>query len=130
MRTAIDVALFWAAFLAAISATGSAFEMRGPVAEVVDGESYSWSAQEFAGFYYDLDDDAGGEHLSLSISDGAVEASGAVYATRAQAEPMEFSAWGSRWTIGFLGEAHFAGYSDGYLSDESGGEVLLRDVCE
>jgi S-layer protein (TIGR01567 family) len=127
MRTAIDVTLFWAALLAAISVTGSGFEMRGPVAEVVDGESYSWSAQEFAGFRYDLDDGAGGEHLSLSISDGAVEASGAVYATRAQEEPMEFSAWGSRWTIGFLGEARFAGYSSGHLSDESGGELLLRD---
>lgn len=127
MRTAIDAALFWVALLAAVSATGSGFEMRGPVAEVVDGATYSWGAQDFAGFYYDLDDDAGDERLSLSISDGAVEASGAVYATRAQEEMMEFSAWGSRWTIGFLGEAHFAGYSTGHLSDESGGEVLLRD---
>jgi S-layer protein (TIGR01567 family) len=127
MKTAIDVALFWAALLVAISATGSAFEVRGPVAEVVDGESYSWSAQEFAGFYYDLDDDAGGERLSLSITNGSVEGSGAVYSTRAKEEPIEFSAWGSRWTLGFLGKAHFAGYSSGHLADESGGEVLLRD---
>lgn len=127
MRTAIDVALFWVAFLAAISAAGSAFEIRGPVAEVVDGESYSWSAQDFAGFYYDLDDDVGGEHLSLLISGGEIGDSGAVYSTRSQEEPMEFSVWGSRWTIGFLGEAYFAGYSSGHLSDESGGEVLLRD---
>lgn len=127
MRTAIDVTLFWVALLAAISATGSAFEIRGPVAEVVDGATYSWGAQDFAGFYYDLDDDAGGERLSLLISDGAVEASGAVYATQAQEEMIEFSGWGSCWTIGFLGEAYFAGYSRGHLLDESGSEVLLLD---
>lgn len=127
MRTAIDVVLFWVTLLAAISAIGSAFEIRGPVVEVVDGESYSWSAQEFGGFYYDLDDDVGSEKLSFSISDGEIGDSGAVYSTRAQEEPLEFSAWGSRWTIGFLGDAYFAGYSSGHLADESGGEVLLRD---
>jgi len=127
MRRAIKTVSFALALLAAISAAGSAFEVRGPVAEVVDGESYSWSAQDFSGFYYDLDDDVGGERLSLQISGGEIGDSGVVYFTRAQEEPMEFSAWGSRWTIGFLGEAYFAGYSSGRLSNESGGEVLLRD---
>jgi len=127
MRTAIEIVLFWAAFLAAVSTAGSAFEMRGPVAEVVDGATYSWGAQDFAGFYYDLDDDAGGERLSLAISGGAIEGSGAVYTTWAQEEMIEFSGCGSRWTIGFLGEAYFAGYSRGRLLDESGSEVLLLD---
>ncbi len=102
-------------------------EIRGEVAEVVDGATYRWGAQDFSGFYYDLDDDGGDERLSLTISGGAIEDSGAVYVTRAQEEMIEFSGWGSRWTIGFLGEAYFAGYSSGHLLDESGGEVLLRD---
>jgi len=127
MRSAIEITLLWAAFLAAVSTAGSAFEMRGPVAEVVDGATYSWGAQDFAGFYYDLDDDAGGERLSLAISGGAIEGSGAVYTTWAQEEMIEFSGWGSCWTIGFLGEAYFAGYSRGRLLDESGSEVLLLD---
>jgi S-layer protein (TIGR01567 family) len=127
MRSAIEITLLWAAFLAAISTAGSAFEMKGPVAEVVDGATYSWGAQDFAGFYYDLDDDVGGERLNLSISGGAVEGWGAVYDTQAQEEMIEFSGWGSRWTIGFLGEAYFAGYSSGHLLGESGSEVLLRD---
>ncbi len=115
----------FAAMLLVVTANG--MEIRGPVAEVVDGATYSLGSQDFAGFYYDLDEDVGDERLSLLISNGEIEASEAVYATRAQEEPIEFSAWGSRWTIGFLGEAHFAGYSSGHLSDESGGEVLLRD---
>jgi len=115
----------FAATLLVVTANG--MEIRGPVAEVVDGATYSLGSQDFAGFYYDLDEDVGDERLSLLISNGEIEASEAVYATRAQEEPIEFSAWGSRWTIGFLGEAHFAGYSSGHLSDESGGEILLRD---
>ncbi len=127
MRTAIEIILFWLALLAAMSTAGSAFEIRGLVAEVVDGATYRWGSQDFAGFYYDLDDDVGDERLRLSISGGAIEDSGAVYTTRAQEEMIEFSGWGSRWTIGFLGEAYFAGYCEGYLLDESDGKVLLRD---
>jgi len=127
MKTPIEVVLFGLAFLAAVSTAESAFEIRGPVAEVIDGATYSWGAQDFAGFFYDLDDDAGDERLSLVISGGAIEGSGAVYSSRAREEMIEFSRWGSRWTIGFLGEAYFAGYSRGHLLYESGGEVLLRD---
>jgi len=127
LRTAIVAVLIGLAVLVSSFLLGSAFELKGPVAEVVDGVTYSWDAQDFAGFYYDLDDDVGDERLSLAISAGALEDSGAVYATRAQKEMIEFSGWGSRWTIGFLGEAHFAGYCGGYLFDESGSEVLFRD---
>jgi S-layer protein (TIGR01567 family) len=119
------LSVVFTATLLVVTANGA--EIRGPVAEVVDGETYSWGAQDFAGFYYDLDDDGGGERLSLVISGGAIEGSGAVYATTAQEKRIEFSSWGSRWTIGFLGEAYFAGYSGGHLLDESGSEVLLWD---
>lgn len=127
MRTAIVAVLIGLAVLVSGFLLGSAFEVRGPVAEVVDGATYSWDAQDFAGFYYDIDDDVGDERLSLAISDGVLEDSGAVYTTRAQKEMIEFSGWGSRWTIGFLGEAYFAGYCGGYLLEESGDEAIFRD---
>ncbi|KQC15885.1 MAG: S-layer protein domain-containing protein [Methanothrix sp.] len=127
MKTALEVVLFGVTFLAAISAAGSAFEIRGPVAEVFDGATYSWGSQDFPGFFYDLDDDLGDERLTLSITGGVIEGSGAVYTCRAQEEMIEFSGWGSRWTISFLGEKYFAGYSGGHLFEESEREVLFRD---
>ncbi len=99
---------FFVAILLGAPAEG--FELRGPVAEVVDGATYRWSAQDFGGFYYDLDDDVGGESLSLRISGGAIDDLGAVYTSRAQEETIEFPLWGSRMTLGYLGDPHFVGY--------------------
>lgn len=116
---------FFVAILLGAPAEG--FELRGPVAEVVDGATYRWSAQDFGGFYYDLDDDVGGESLSLRISGWAIDDLGAVYTSQAQEETIEFPLWGSRMTLGYLGDPHFVGYGRGHLRDESGGEPLLRD---
>ncbi|MCR3884374.1 MAG: hypothetical protein NUK54_08380, partial [Methanothrix sp.] len=48
-------------------------EIRGPVADVVDTvEPYVWGPQQFAGFYYDIDDDLGRESITMTITDGNV----------------------------------------------------------
>ncbi len=113
--------------VALLTAAADGVEVRGPVAEVVEGATYSWTAQDFGGFYYDLDHDIGREKLSLAISGGRVDVSEAVYTSRAEEEPFEFSRWGSRMTLGFLGEARFAGYCRGHLQNESGEGSLFRD---
>ena len=89
-------------------------EIRGPVAEIKDGWSYSWGPQDFAGFYYDIDDDLGAETITMTIKGDVLEENtmpkGIVYRTDAQETDFEFGDWGRYYTIAFLKELYFAGY--------------------
>jgi len=117
-------------FLSASGANASdKLEIRGPVANVEDGATYTWGPQEFAGFYYDVDDDIGMETLSLTITDGALdEPNGIVYETTAQMDDFDFWDWGSYYTIGFLADEYFSAYvDDGYLFYDSTDENLMVD---
>jgi len=101
--------------------------IRGSASNVVDGAVYTWTPQNFAGFYYDLDENVGTENLTVNVSNGAVEKSDAVYTTSARQKDLDFESWGKFWSMGFLGEEHFAGYGTGFLHDESEGTALLDD---
>jgi len=110
-------------------------EIRGPVADVVNTEEpYVWGPQEFAGFYYDIDDDLGRESLSLTITSNNVldEDTGVIYETTAQENDFEFEDWGKYLTIGFLAEEYFAAYVEdtpetAYLADDSTDINLMAD---
>jgi len=94
-------------------------EIRGPVATVVDGAEYTWDPQDFAGFYYDIDDDIGTESITLDITGDALdEPDGIKYETTAQQDDFEYEEWGQYWTIGFLADAYFAAYVDGDMEDQ------------
>ena len=98
------------------------YELRGTVASLVNG-SFTWSPQNFAGFYYDLNKNIGTETLTLSpttndgttvtISDEYNENGmrGLVYETRSQPKNFKFASWGSYQIIGFLGEPYFVAYN-------------------
>ena len=91
-------------------------EIRGPVATVEDGAVYTWGPQEFAGFYYDIDDNIGQESITLTITGEALdEPNGVVYETVAQEDDFDFDEWGKYWTIGFMAEEYFAAYVEGTL---------------
>jgi len=110
-------------------------EIRGPVADVVDTvEPYVWGPQEFAGFYYDIDDDLGRESITMTITDGNVldEDTGVIYSTEAQQNDFDYEEWGKYWTIGFLAEEYFAAYVEGtaetaFLFDDSTDTNLMAD---
>jgi S-layer protein (TIGR01567 family) len=107
---------------------GSAAEIRGPVAYVIDGETYSWDAKDFAGFYYNIDEGIGTESITLNITDNALqEDTGVVYETAAQKVEFDFNVWGHYYVMGFLGTGYFAGYADGLFHEESEDENLLTD---
>lgn len=74
--------------------------------------NFEWNAQNFAGFYYDADQDLGREDLKSEITEGNIisEYNGLIYTTQAQAKSFAFEDWGKYYIIGFLGEKHFAGY--------------------
>ena len=77
-----------------------------------------WDPANFAGFYYDVDENLGTERLALTITGDALEEpDGVVYMTSGQMKPFENEVWGSRWTIGFLGEEYFASYEEGTTFD-------------
>ncbi|HPJ83600.1 MAG TPA: S-layer protein domain-containing protein [Methanothrix sp.] len=108
-------------------------EIRGPVATVVDGATYTWGPQQFAGFYYDIDDNIGQESITLTITGEALdEPKGVVYQTVAQKDDFDYEEWGEYWTIGFLAEEYFAAYVEGdaetaYLYDDSTDDNLMID---
>ena len=106
------------------------YEIRGNVAT----GSATWTADEFAGFYYDIDDNIKTEELVATVTDRKLlEPDGVVYNTKAQADSFDFDAWGDFNVIGFLAEKYFAGYidtpdsTDDILFEESDDEVVLSD---
>lgn len=84
-------------------------EIRGEMAT----DNMTWIADNFAGFYYDLDEDIKTEELTATITDRKLaEPDGVVYNTAAQVVNFDFDAWGMYNVIGFMGEKYFTGYID------------------
>jgi S-layer protein (TIGR01567 family) len=74
--------------------------------------TYTWNAQSFSGFYYDLDSGVSSEEMTItdigrSIDDGNIE-----YSTKPTETDFEYNDWGSYQIIGFMAEKYFAGYSE------------------
>jgi len=103
------------------------------VSVVIDGSMVEWDPANFAGFYYDVDEDLGTERLAMTITDNALEEpDGVVYMTSGQMKDFENEVWGSYSTIAFLGEKYFADYvegtpSDAYLYHDSADTNLMVD---
>jgi S-layer protein (TIGR01567 family) len=84
------------------------YQIRGSVATA----DFTWNPQNFAGFYYDIDDDVGTEQLTTTITEGnkLVEPTGIQYTTTAQKQAFKFKPWGFYNVIGFNAAPYFAGY--------------------
>ncbi|MCC4770758.1 hypothetical protein FXV91_11370 [Methanosarcina sp. DH2] len=73
--------------------------------------TYTWNAQSYSGFYYDLDTGESSEEMTITgigrnIDDGDIE-----YTTKPTETAFEYGSWGSYQIIGFMAEKYFAGYS-------------------
>ncbi len=104
------------------------YEIRGSVAN----GSYTWTAENFAGFYYDIDVNLGTEALTVELNDGngsIGEPRGVTYTTTAQPKEFEYYNWGSYSAIGFLGNEYFAGYHES-ADDDAWSAPILYDVSE
>ncbi|NYT01450.1 MAG: hypothetical protein GKC10_01660 [Methanosarcinales archaeon] len=87
--------------------------VRGQVQTAGDGETLFWTPHNFAGFFYDLDRSLGSEQLEMTITGSRLEEPGGItYTTTAQERDFQFQEWGRYYTMGFLGQGYFAGYSD------------------
>jgi S-layer protein (TIGR01567 family) len=112
------------------AASAPSIEIRGQVA----AGNFEWTAQNFAGFYYDPESEMGTEVLTATLTDGKLSGSqpfGLYYQTTAQRQDFAFRDWGSYQVMGFLGEKCFAGYIDGsdsgkgYLFEKSSNKSAL-----
>ena len=105
--------------LMALGLAEGAVEIRGQVAT----GNFEWNSQNFAGFYYDIDQNIGTEnltfrfnsidpaHKTLSDKQDSNGNRGAVYLSKAQPTNFKFEPWGQYYAISFLGEKYFAAYS-------------------
>jgi S-layer protein (TIGR01567 family) len=104
----------------------NAKEIRGQVAT----GDFEWNAQNFGGFYYDIDKDLGTERIITFVADGKLqEPNGVTYTTTAQKKDFEFEEWGYYKVIGFLGKKYFAGYAEDENLDY-GSMILFRESTD
>jgi S-layer protein (TIGR01567 family) len=88
------------------------YEIRGPTVVLSDSSVYNHNPQNFAGFFYDVDENLGTEQLTVeTVSDQIDEPMGLRYNTVSQEAPFAFRDWGYYQVLGFLGNRYFAGYS-------------------
>jgi S-layer protein (TIGR01567 family) len=85
---------------------------------LIDGNSFTWNPQNFAGFYYDLKKDLGTENLKFVLSgdEGKMLSGdapyGITYTSTAQQRRFKNEDWGHYNAIGFLGNSCFVSYAD------------------
>ncbi|WP_445475825.1 S-layer protein domain-containing protein [Methanococcoides methylutens] len=76
---------------------------------------YTWTAQSYSGFYYDLDSGISSETLTINLdsrTDRSIGDGDLVYSTKPIETDFERNEWGSYQVIGFMAERYFAGYTD------------------
>ena len=73
--------------------------------------TYTWDAQSFSGFYYDLDSGVSSEEMTITDIGRSINSGNIEYVTRPTETKFEHNNWGSYQIIGFMAEKYFAGYS-------------------
>ena len=93
-----------------------------------------WRADDFGWFYYDLDDDTGGEELRVKDLEGRTAKKGSiVYSSRTWSKQFEYAPWGSYEVVGLMGKPFLASYPESSFTEEvsslAKGELreILRD---
>ncbi len=84
--------------------------------------TYTWNAQSYSGFYYDLDTGVSSEEMTITDIGRSIDSGNIEYVTRPTETDFEYSKWGSYQVIGFMAEKYFAGYS------EENSTVIADDV--
>ncbi|HET8687094.1 MAG TPA: S-layer protein domain-containing protein, partial [Methanosarcina sp.] len=84
--------------------------------------TYTWDAQSYSGFYYDLDSGISSEKMTIENIKRSIDAGNIKYETEPTETGFEYNNWGSYQVIGFMAEKYFAGY------DETNSKVIGDDV--
>lgn len=93
-----------------------------------------WRADDFGWFYYDLDEDLGGEMLQIDLDGRTAEKGHIDYSSKIWTEQFEYRPWGSFQRVAFFGKLYFAGYQESSFTEEVSSlekgelrEVLMDD---
>ena len=73
--------------------------------------TYTWDAQSFSGFYYDLDSGVSSEEMIIKNIGRSINSGDLEYVTKPVITTFQHSDWGSYQVVGFMAEKYFAGYS-------------------
>lgn len=73
--------------------------------------TYTWTAQSYSGFYYDLNTGVSSEEMTITDIDRSIDSGNIEYVTRPTETDFEYGDWGSYEIIGFMGDKYFAGYT-------------------
>lgn len=90
--------------------------------------SDEWNASDFGWFFYDIDQNAGGERLSVQPSERTVGKGDLTYTSSAWSRSFKFKPWGHYQAIAFLGKPYLAGYLSSEFSDSKLTQGDLRQV--
>ena len=74
--------------------------------------TYTWTAQSFSGFYYDLDSGVSSESMTIKGIDRTINEGDLEYSTSSALTKFDYSSWGSYQVIGFMADKYFAGYTE------------------
>jgi len=75
-------------------------------------DTYTWTPKSFSGFYYDLDNDIGGETLTIENIDRSLGRGDIIYETSPISIDFEQDIWKTYEVISFMADRYFAGYTD------------------
>jgi S-layer protein (TIGR01567 family) len=73
--------------------------------------TYTWTAQSFSGFYYDLDTGVSSETMTIKDIGKSIDSEDIEYKTTPSVTKFKHKSWGSYQLIGFMAEKYFAGYT-------------------
>ncbi len=79
------------------------------------GSIFNLTPMNFDGFYYDLDNNAGSESISIKLGNPdnrSIKEYDLKYSTTISNIPFKHRPFGNYRVIGFMGERYFAGYAD------------------
>jgi len=130
LAAAILVLAMGPVWLASAQEISEAAPVRGHFA---DGDGV-WRADDFGWFYYDLDEDLGGEMLQIDLDGKTAEKGHIEYSSEVWTEQFQYKPWGSFQRVAFFGKPYFAGYPDSSFTEEVSSlekgelrEVLMDD---
>ncbi len=90
--------------------------------------TYTWNAQSYSGFYYDLDSGVSSEEMTIKDIGRNIDSGNIEYITRPTETDFEYKGWGGSYQIiGFMAEKYFAGYNDNTTIESVDDVSLISD---
>jgi len=125
------VPIFLVGFLACAAAAPVSLPASRFVWEPGENLTFTWTNENFDGFYYDAQSRAGNESLTIkldNLTDRWITQDNMVYSTTVEQATARFSPFGEYAVIGFMGQKYLAGFPVGKSNITSVGGINLKPL--